>query len=143
MKLRPNSYTVVDAARELDISEDAVRKRIKRNTIENYRQDGRIYVVVSPVVEGEVDNDKQYKPYFSSKTKNVSSMDEKMLQRVEMYQSITDRNIELLEDQTKLLENSNKALMKSLKKLGDRYQEMKTERNEMIAAYKKLKKKCR
>lgn len=40
--------TVHDAARKLGISEDAVRMRVKRSTLEADREDGRLYVLLDP-----------------------------------------------------------------------------------------------
>ena len=143
MAKRPDSYTVADAAKEMGISEDAVRKRIKRNTIEHYRQDGRIYVVWTNDVDVELVDETVKSVRPSKKSKQASTIDDNIMQKIEMYERITDRNIELLQDQAKLLEDTNKALMKSLRKLGDRYQEVKAERDQILKAYKKLRKKCK
>jgi excisionase family DNA binding protein len=43
---RPERMTVHDAARRLGISEDAVRMRVKRGTLEAEREGGRLYVVL-------------------------------------------------------------------------------------------------
>jgi excisionase family DNA binding protein len=40
--------TVHDAARRLGISEDAVRMRVKRGTLEAEREGGRLYVLLTP-----------------------------------------------------------------------------------------------
>lgn len=55
-------YTVPDAAAQLGLTQDAVRKRIKRHTIEHERdQDGRVYVYLD-TAKTEQDDDQDDVP---------------------------------------------------------------------------------
>lgn len=47
--MEPKRYSVAEAAEALGVSQDAVRKRIKRGTVEHGKDDrGRIYVLLDP-----------------------------------------------------------------------------------------------
>jgi hypothetical protein len=51
-----HGVTIPEAVRLLGISENAVRKRIRRRTLNTYRAGGRVYVLVGDQASGQADD---------------------------------------------------------------------------------------
>jgi hypothetical protein len=50
------AYTLSEAARILDTTEGALRQRVRRGTLESYKEEGRVYVYIhrTDTVQGNV-----------------------------------------------------------------------------------------
>ena len=84
------TYTLTDAARILGTSEGALRQRIRRGTLETFKENGRVYVYLPHTdnIQGDV---------HIPESRVLRSADDELRARVELLEQELERAHELLQ----------------------------------------------
>jgi hypothetical protein len=85
-----HAYTLTDAARILGTSEGALRQRIRRGTLETFKENGRVYVYLPHTdnIQGDV---------HIPESRVLRSADDELRARVELLEQELERAHELLQ----------------------------------------------
>jgi hypothetical protein len=85
-----HTYTLTDAARILGTSEGALRQRIRRGTLETFKENGRVYVYLPHTdnIQGDV---------HIPESRVLRSADDELRARVELLEQELERAHELLQ----------------------------------------------
>jgi len=121
--------TVAQAADALGVTVDAVRSRIKRETIEHVREEGRVYVILG-AEQGETStdqaNDQHSAPY--------EGVDDNTQPVADRGVAVGDELVEELRDRVRALEEANRENRRIIAALTSRIPEIEAPREARDAA---------
>jgi excisionase family DNA binding protein len=129
MDLRPDSYTVREATSKLGISEDAVRKRIKRGSIESYKSSGRVYVIIHTDIK-VVTRQTMSESQQSLETEGILSNSE-AINTFKLFKETTTITIEMLREQNEMYIKKNEIYINDIEKLQEENKIL-TEKNKRL-----------
>lgn len=91
--------SIKEAAQILGISEQAVRKRISRGTLDSIKEQGHIYVILEDSSEQKMEKE-DYEQFFNFFLENIEKKDKEIKELKEMLKQ-KDQKIDRLQDEVK------------------------------------------
>lgn len=91
--------SIKEAAKILGISEQAVRKRISRGTLDSIKEQGHIYVILEDSSKQKMEKE-DYEQFFNFFLENIEKKDKEIKELKEMLKQ-KDQKIDRLQDEVK------------------------------------------
>lgn len=126
MELKPDSYTIRESSYKLGISDDAVRKRIKRGVLESYKINGRVYVIIPTDINVDIGQNLSKNEQSPKNDQVLSTLE--VIDTFKLFKETTTVSIDLLREQCQMYKDKAELLEEKIKTLSEE-KEVLTEKN--------------